>query len=130
MPTWRRSPTRAPSPAAAFLARALEHFRQRGVWVQRVLTDNARAYRSTVFEAVAEAHGVRLKRTRPYRPQTNGKVERFHQTLQAEWSYARKYRSNEQRLAELPRWLYRDNYRRPHGGIAGAVPASRLSQPV
>jgi transposase InsO family protein len=119
----------APS-AAAFLARALEHFQQRGVWVQRVLTDNARVYRSKVFEAVAAAHGVRLKRTRPYRPQTNGKVERFNRTLQAEWSYARKYRSNEERLAELPRWLYRYNYRRPHGGIAGAIPASRLSQPV
>jgi transposase InsO family protein len=116
--------------AAAFLARALEHFRRRGVTVERVLTDNARAYRSRMFEAVAEASGVRLKRTRPYRPQTNGKVERFHQTLQAEWSYARRYRSNEERLAELPRWLYRYNHRRPHGGIAGAVPASRLSQPV
>src|SRR5690606_30991698 len=116
--------------AAAFLARAIEHFRQRGVWVQRVLTDNARAYRSGVFAAVAEAHGVRLKRTRPYRPQTNGKVERFNQILQAEWSYARKYRSNEERLAALPRWLYRYNHRRPHGGIAGAVPASRLPQPL
>jgi transposase InsO family protein len=116
--------------SAAFLARALEHFRKRGVWVQRVLTDNARAYQSGVFAAVAAASGVRLKRTRPYRPQTNGKVERFNQTLQAEWAYARKYRSNEDRLAALPRWLYRYNYRRPHGGIAGAVPASRLSQPL
>lgn len=116
--------------AAAFLARALEHFRRRGVWVQRVITDNARAYQSGVFAAVAAASGVRLKRTRPYRPQTNGKVERFNQTLQAEWAYARKYRTNEDRLAELPRWLYRYNYRRPHGGIAGAVPASRLSQPL
>ncbi len=116
--------------SAAFLARALEHFRLRGIWVQRVLTDNARAYRSRVFEGVAHASGLRLKRTRPYRPQTNGKVERFNQTLQAEWSYARKYRSNQERLAELPRWLYRYNYRRPHGGIAGAVPASPLSQPL
>jgi transposase InsO family protein len=116
--------------AAAFLARALEHFRRRGMWVQRVLTDNARAYRSHVFEGVAQASGVKLKRTRPYRPQTNGKVERFNQILQAEWAYARKYRSNEERLAELPRWLYRYNHRRPHGGIGGAVPASRLPQPL
>jgi transposase InsO family protein len=113
---------------AAFLARALEHFRARGVWVERVLTDNALAYRSRAFTAVAETYRVRLKRTRPYRPQTNGKVERFNQILQAGWSYARRYRSNEERLTELPRWVYRYKYRRPHGGIAGAVPASRLAQ--
>jgi transposase InsO family protein len=113
---------------AAFLARALEHFRARGVWVERVLTDNALAYRSRAFTAVAETYRVRLKRTRPYRPQTNGKMERFNQILQAEWSYARRYRSNEERLTELPRWVYRYKYRRPHGGIAGAVPASRLAQ--
>lgn len=115
--------------AAAFLARAIAHLRRRGVWVQRVLTDNARAYQSDAFTAVAQHHGVRLKRTRPYRPQTNGKAERFNRILQAEWAYIRRYRSNEERLVELPRWLYRYNYRRPHGGIGGAVPASRLPQP-
>lgn len=116
--------------SAAFLERALAHVARRGVRVERVLTDNARTYGSDAFRAVAAAHGVRLKRTRPYRPQTNGKAERFIQTLQAEWAYARRYRSNEERLRELPRWLYRYNHRRPHGGIDGAVPASRLPQPL
>ena len=74
---------------AAFLERALAHFRSRAVAVRRVLTDNARAYDSHVFHAVAAAHGLTLKRTRPYRPQTNGKAERFIQTLQNEWAYAR-----------------------------------------
>ena len=116
---------RAPA-CAAFLGRAVEHFRKRGVPVRRVLTDNAKSYGSHAFHRVAEAHGVTLKLTRPYRPQTNGKAERFIQTLQHEWAYARRYRSNDARLHELPRWLYRYNYRRPHGGIGGATPASRL----
>ena len=67
--------------------------------------------------------------TRPYHPQTNGKAERFIQTLQNEWAYARPCRSNAERLHALPRWLYRYNARRPHGGIGGAVPASRLYIP-
>ena len=78
------------------------------------------------FRGVAAAAGVALRHTRPYRPQTNGKAERFIQTLQNEWAYARPYRSNAERLHQLPRWLYRYNARRPHGGIGGAVPASRL----
>ena len=95
--------------------------------VRRVLTDNAKSYTAAhAFRAVAEGAEVRLLHTRPYRPQTNGKAERFIQILQAEWAYARRYRSNEERLAALPRWLYRYNHRRPHGGIGGAVPASRL----
>jgi len=112
---------------AAFLERALTHFRARGVSVRRVLTDNARNYTvARIFLGVAEAAGVRLLHTRPYRPQTNGKAERFIQTLQNEWAYARPYRSNAERLHQLPRWLYRYNARRPHGGIGGSVPASRL----
>ena len=112
---------------SAFLERALAAFARRGVRVRRVLTDNAKAYTdSRVFRAAAEAAGVELLHTRPYRPQTNGKAERFIQILQHEWAYARPYRSNAARLHELPRWLYRYNHRRPHGGISGAVPASRL----
>ena len=112
---------------AAFLQRALNHFRARGVRVRRVLTDNAKAYTvSRSFRDAAAAADVRLIHTRPYRPQTNGKAERFIQTLQNEWAYARPYRSNAERLHALPRWLYRYNARRPHGGIGGAVPASRL----
>ena len=112
---------------AAFLERALAHFRTRGVAVRRVLTDNARNYTvARVFLAVADANGLTLKLTRPYRPQTNGKAERFIQTLLNEWAYARPYRSNAERLHQLPRRLYRYNARRPHGGIGGVAPASRL----
>ena len=112
---------------AAFLEQALAAFGRRGGRVRRVLTDNAKAY--TVahrFLGAAAAADVRLSHTRPYRPQTNGKAERFIQILQNEWAYARPYRSNAERLRELPRWLYRYNHRRPHGGVGGAVPASRL----
>jgi len=116
---------RAPA-CAAFLERAIAHFRERGVPVRRVLTDNAKAYTSYAFRGVAAQHGVTLKLTRFHRPQTNGKAERFIQMLQNEWAYARRYRSNAERLHQLPRWLYRYNHRRPHGGIDGAVPASRL----
>ena len=112
---------------AAFLQQALAAFRRRGVRVRRVLTDNAKAYTvAHSFLGAAAAADVRLSHTRPYRPQTNGKAERFIQILQDEWAYARPYRSNAERLRQLPRWLYRYNHRRLHGGVGGAVPASRL----
>lgn len=111
---------------AAFLTRAAAHLDERGVTVRRVLTDNARAYSSAVFTAAAAERAITLKLTRPYRPQTNGKAERFIQTLQQEWAYARRYRSNPERLRALLDWLDYYNRRRPHGGIGGAVPASRL----
>ena len=112
---------------AASLQSALAHFRARGLSVRRVLTDNAKAYTAArSFRHAAAAADVRLRHTRPCRPQTNGKAERFIQTLQNEWAYARPYRSNAERLHAPPRWLYRYNARRPHGGIGGAVPTSRL----
>jgi transposase InsO family protein len=112
---------------AAFLERALAAFARRGVRVDALLTDNGKNYAvSHAVREVVEAHGLWHRLTRPYRPQTNGKAERFIQILQAEWAYARRYRSNDERLRELPRWLYRYNHRRPHGGIGGAAPASRL----
>jgi transposase InsO family protein len=112
---------------ARFLERALAAYRRRGVHVRRLLTDNAKNYAAArVFHDAVELAGLRLIHTRPYRPQTNGKAERFIQILQDEWAYARTYRSNAQRLRALPRWLYRYNHRRPHGGIGGAAPASRL----
>lgn len=112
---------------AGFLERALAHYEARGVHVRELLTDNAKSYTvSHAFLATADAHGLRRRTTRPYRPQTNGKAERFIQTLQNEWAYARRYSSNPERLRVLPRWLYRYNYRRPHGGIHGLVPADRL----
>jgi len=111
---------------AGFLVRALAFFRALGVCIKRILTDNGGNYISFAFRRVAAAHLVRLKRTRPYRPQTNGKAEAFIKILQNEWAYARKYLSNYQRLRELKRFIRYYNHRRPHGGIGGMVPASRL----
>jgi len=111
---------------ADFLERALAFFSAKGMTVKRILTDNGGNYRSHVFADVARARGITLKLTRPYRPQTNGKAERFIRILQEEWAYSRPFQSNRQRLKELPRFINYYNHRRPHGGIAGAVPASRL----
>ena len=109
-----------------FVERALAHFAHRGVTIQRILTDNGPHYRSHVFAELAAAEGIRLRRTRPFRPQTNGKAEAFNKILQAEWAYARLYRSNQERLAALLPFLVEYNHHRPHYGIGGAVPASRL----
>ena len=111
---------------AGFLERAIARFAGLGVRVERVLTDNGRNYISGAFRETAAAHGVGLRRTRPYRPQTNGKAEAFIKILQAEWAYRRAYASNAERLACLPVFLSEYNHARPHGGIGGAVPASRL----
>ena len=112
--------------AAGFLERAVSHFHRQGVHIDRVLTDNGSRYRSHEFRDVAAAHTIRLKRTRPYRPQTNGKAEAFNKILQAEWAYIRPYSSNLERLNALPASRAYYNHQRPHGGIGGAVPASRL----
>ena len=106
--------------AAGFLQRALAHF-------ERILTDNGACSVSRTFASTAAARGVRLKRTRPFRPQTNGKAEAFIKILQAEWAYQRPYHSNRERLDALPVFLVYYNQYRPHGGIGGATPASRLS---
>ena len=111
---------------ARFLERALSFFSAKGVEVKRILTDNGGNYRSHAFAEVAESHSIRLKRTRPYRPQTNGKAERFNRILQTEWAYSRPFTSNSERLAELRGYLQYYNHSRPHGGIGGATPASRL----
>ena len=111
---------------AAFLQRALAHFRAQGLTVQRILTDNGKNYTSQVFLQTAAAHGIQLKRTRPYRPQTNGKAEAFNKILQGEWAYLRPYTSNQERLSLFQPFLEYYNHDRPHGGIGGAVPASRL----
>lgn len=111
---------------AGFLERTLDHFAQRGVRVQRVLTDNGGNYRSHLFLLAAQAQAVRLKRTRPFRPQTNGKAEAFNKIIQAEWAYLRPYQSNAERLTTLPHFLLYYNHERSHGGIGGATPSSRL----
>ena len=89
------------------------------------MTDNGACYRSHVF-ARALGEGVKHRRTRPYRPQTNGKVERFNRTLAAEWAYAEVYLSDDARAATYADWLHFYNHHRPHTGIGGLVPADRV----
>ena len=111
---------------AAFLERALVAFEALEVRVESILTDNGGNYRSHAFAQVAAAHGVQLKRTRPYRPQTNGKAEAFNKTLQREWAYVRLYLSNAERLAALPLFLLEYNTDRPHTALGGLPPLSRI----
>lgn len=113
--------------AAAFLGRARDWFAELGIEVRTVLTDNGGAYKSHLFSAACSAAGVRAKRTRPYRPQTNGKVERFHRTLLEEWAYVRVYRSEAERAAALGPWLHRYNHHRCHTAIGGEPPISRVN---
>jgi transposase InsO family protein len=113
--------------AAAFMTRALQHFAGRGITVARVLTDNGSCYRSRDFAQVLAAAQVKHKRTRPYRPQTNGKVERFNRTLQEEWAYAHPYTSESERAAAYPEFLHRYNHHRPHTSLQGASPADRVT---
>jgi transposase InsO family protein len=111
--------------AAAFWIRANAYFTGCGITVTRVLTDNGSCYRSHLFgNALGE---VAHKRTRPYRPQTNGKVERFHRTLADEWAYAATYRSDAQRAETYPHWLHRYNHHRGHTALGGRPPASRVT---
>ena len=112
--------------STGFLERTHAHFKAMGVEIERVLTDNGSAYRSRMFATAAESLGVKLKKTRPYRPQTNGKVERFNRTLMEEWAYDRLYSSNEERLATLQSWVDEYNQRRPHTALGGKPPISRL----
>lgn len=111
--------------AAGFWVRANAWFKEHGVTVQRVLTDNGNCYRSHAF---AEALGpnIKHKRTRPYRPQTNGKVERFNRTMLEEWAYIRPYRSEAERVAAFPDWLHAYNHHRAHTALKGKTPASRV----
>jgi transposase InsO family protein len=119
---------RQDGPAAAeFTGRALAWFAGLGVRVERVLTDNGWCYRSQAFQQVLAAADARHRRTRPYRPQTNGKAERFNATLSLEWGYARLYASNQARLDALPGWLHAYNYHRPHHGLGGRTPMQLLN---
>jgi transposase InsO family protein len=116
------------STAVAFLRRALAFYAAHGITVERVLTDNGSAYRSTIHSLACRALGLKHLRTRPYRPQTNGKAERFIRTMLAGWAYGAIYRSSRERTAALPGWLERYNYRRPHGSLSHQPPISRLRQ--
>ncbi len=113
--------------AIAFWQRALAWFAERGVTVRAVLTDNGSAYRSADFGRACLAATVRHRRTRPYRPQTNGKVERFNRTLLEEWAYVRVYRSDAARTAALAPWLHRYNHHRRHTALGGHPPVSRVT---
>ena len=114
--------------AVAFLARALAFFESHGIEVRRLLTDNGSCYRSHLFAAAAEQHGLTLWHTRPYRPQTNGKAEAFVKIIQNGWAYKRPYDSTAERIAALPRFLRYYNGYRPHGGLDGDTPLSRLTR--
>jgi transposase InsO family protein len=113
--------------AVAFLRRAISFFAAHGITVQRVMTDNGPAYLSDTHRLACQQLGVRHLRTRPYRPRTNGKAERFIQTLTQRWAYGRPYNSSAQRTAALDAWLSRYNYTRPHGSLGHRPPASRLT---
>lgn len=115
-----------PASAVDALERAAAFYAARGLRIERVLTDNGGPYRSRAYAAALDRLDARHKRTRPYRPQTNGKVERLIRTLLAEWAYARPYRSNEERLGHLPTWLHFYNHERPHTALGGLVPHAVL----
>jgi transposase InsO family protein len=112
--------------AVAFLKAAVAYYACLGVRIQRVMTDNGPCYQSAAFRKACKRLGIRHIRTRPYTPRTNGKAERFIQTSLREWAYARAYNTSRERADELPRWLHRYNWHRPHGSIGSMPPISRL----
>jgi transposase InsO family protein len=112
--------------AVGVLERAVEWFAERGVRIERVLSDNGSCYRSHAWRDACNALGIIHKRTRPYRPQTNGKCERFHRTLADGWAYARFYESDAERRSALPGWLHFYNHHRPHSSIGALPPVSRI----
>jgi transposase InsO family protein len=110
-----------------FLFNALRFFRGLGVRVERVMTDNGSSFRSHRYAKALRRLKIKHLRTRPYTPRTNGKAERFVQTSLREWAYATAYSTSEERAAELPIWLHRYNWHRPHGSIGAKPPISRLA---
>lgn len=110
-----------------FLMRAHAWFWARGIRIERILTDNGSAYRSHLHREVCAFMGIRHSRTRPYRPRTNGKAERFIRTLTERWAYAAIYSSSAERTAALAPWLRFYNHQRPHTSIDGETPAARLT---
>ena len=114
--------------AIGFLRRAVKHYAAYGITVERLLTDNGSAYRSTIHAIACRALGIRHLRTRPYRPQTNGKAERFIRTMLGGWAYGAIYRSSTERNAALTGWLDWYNTRRPHGALSHKPPIARLNE--
>jgi len=115
------------STAVAFLRRAIAFYRRHGIPVERVMTDNGPAYRSAIHAFACRALGLRHLRTRPYRPRTNGKAERFIRTMLAGWAYGAIYGSSRERTAALDGWLWSYNHRRPHGSLSHKTPIARLN---
>jgi transposase InsO family protein len=114
--------------AVAFLRRATSFYRSHGVRVQSVMTDNGPAYRSIAHKLACAALGLKHLRTRPYRPRTNGKAERFIRTMLGGWAYGAIYASSVQRTAALSGWLKEYNWRRPHGSLSHKPPGTRLHE--
>jgi transposase InsO family protein len=114
--------------AAGFLRRAATWFASMGITVERVLSDNGSCYRSAAHARACSELGMRHLRTRPYRPRTNGKAERFIQTLQDKWAYGAIYGSSAERTAALPGWLWHYNFSRKHGSLGKRPPAARLAE--
>jgi transposase InsO family protein len=113
--------------AIGFLRRALAYYRRHGIRVERILTDNGSCYRATMHALACRALGIRHSRTRPYRPQTNGKAERFIRTLLAGWAYGAIYGSSQERTAALDGWLWHYNHRRRHSALGHQPPVSRTN---
>ena len=109
------------------LRRAVAWFAKRGVKVERVLSDNGSCYVSKLWKKTCSELGIKPKRTRPYRPQTNGKIERFHRTMADGWAFRRHYLSESSRRKALPAWLHEYNHHRPHSAIGKVPPITRLT---
>lgn len=112
--------------AVAFLKAAIAYYASLGITVQRVMTDNGPCYKSRAFARACRRLRLKHIRTKPYTPKTNGKAERFIQTALREWAYARAYNTSDERAAELPRWMHRYNWHRPHGSIGAMPPITKL----
>ena len=114
--------------AAGFLRRAVAFYASYGISVQRVMSDNGACYRSSIHAVACRLLGLRHLRTRPYRPRTNGKAERFIRTMLGGWAYGAIYSTSTERTAALDGWLWTYNHRRPHGSLRHKPPAARLRE--
>jgi len=121
-------PDEAKASAVQFLQNTIRYFRSLGVQPKRILTDNGASFRSKDFAKACHALKLKHSFTRPYRPQTNGKAERFIQSALREWAYGIPYNHSSERTAMLERWIHHYNWHRPHQGIKGLAPISRLAQ--
>jgi transposase InsO family protein len=121
-------PDEKASTVVAFLKRAIAFYERHGITVQRLLTDNGPGYRSTIHAIACRMLGIRHLRTRAYRPQTNGKAERFIRTLLAGWAYGAIYRTNQDRIHALDGWLHYYNHHRPHSALGRQPPIARLNE--